>query len=104
MKHIIKNAKEIYPLTIISDRYCGAYSGGQFLAWNMDHDTIPDEVKGADIPCMEFWEQFKQDDSISNAFKEKVFVGKGATTGDAVADLIKQLNSVQRRDSPDKVM
>lgn len=32
---------EIYPLTIISDRYTGAYSGGEYLAFNLDFDEIP---------------------------------------------------------------
>ena len=31
---------EIYPLTIINDRYAGTYSGGIFTAWNMDYYEI----------------------------------------------------------------
>lgn len=32
---------ELYPLTIIKDRYSGVYSGGKWLAFNLDPEEIP---------------------------------------------------------------
>ena len=29
---------EMYPLTIIKDRYNGTYSGGMYLAFNLEYD------------------------------------------------------------------
>lgn len=30
------NNSNIYPLTIIRDRYCGSYSGGTYVAFNLE--------------------------------------------------------------------
>ena len=46
---------EIYPLTIIKDRYTGVYSGGKYTAWNMYHDEIPKEIDEDDVTCINFW-------------------------------------------------
>lgn len=46
---------EIYPLTIVMDRYNGTYSGAQFTAWNKYFDEVPPEIDGSDVPCMHFW-------------------------------------------------
>lgn len=89
---MIKSANDIYPLTIIASRYSGVYSGGAFLAWNIFHHEIPQSATGSDVDCNEFWCDFVQGQSITNRFNEKVFVGKGQTTGEAIADLIKLMN------------
>jgi len=70
-----------YPLTVISDRYTGTYSGGQFTAWPREFNEIEDEVCGDDGECMNFWSGF--DD----------FVGKGPTIEAAVADLRNKLQA-----------
>ena len=30
-----KEISDIYPLTVVSDRYTGTYSGGEYTAWNL---------------------------------------------------------------------
>ena len=67
--------KEQYPLTVISDRYGGTYSGGRFLAYPCDFDEIGEDVNGGDNACMDYWDEFNG------------IVGKGATIEEAVQDL-----------------
>ena len=70
--------KDIYPLTIIQDRYNGTYSGGRYLAFNLDFDDVPLEVIGDDVETANFF------------YKTKIKYGKGATIMDAVNDLIEK--------------
>ncbi len=70
----------VWPLTIIADRYCGTYSGGVHLAWNLEPDEIPGEVFAGDLTCGDFW-----------AEGPSVPVGKGDTPDKALADLALQL-------------
>lgn len=67
--------EEEYPLTIVTDRYNGTYSGAKFLAFPREFNEIEDDVCGSDPECMTYWYNF--DD----------FVGKGATIQEAVSDL-----------------
>ena len=69
----------IYPLTIISDRYTGTYSGAVYTAWNLEAQDIPMEVSGGDPSCMNFWYNFKG------------VVGLGNTPNEAKKDLEKQI-------------
>ena len=68
-----------YPLTIVFDRYSGAYSGGDFTAWNLDADSVPHEIYSSDVECASFWEE------------NELPVGKGGTPELAVMDLKRQL-------------
>lgn len=74
-------ADTIYPLTIITDRYGGTYSGGKYTAWNCYSDEIPSEVDATDIACMIFWDCFS-----------KETVGIGNTIFEAILDLYIKLN------------
>lgn len=74
-----KISNEIYPLTIISDRYGGTYSGGNFTAWPYDHWGINEDVDADDVPCMIYWDTT---DDIA---------GRGNTIIDAVIDLGKRM-------------
>lgn len=76
---------EVYPLTIVKDRYNGSYSGAKYTAWNCDFWDVPEEIEGGDIECMDFWENYK--DKKHNAFKESVFVGKGSSPNEALDNL-----------------
>jgi len=67
-----------YPLTIVCDRYCGAYSGGKFVAWPLDADQVPEGPDWGDCGCMDFWEQNVQ------------LVGLGSTPEEAVDSLIER--------------
>ena len=73
---------EIYPLTIINDRYTGTYSGGIFTAWNMDYHEIPTDPDEDDVTCMLFWA------------KTDIIVGRGETPQEAVDDLIRRLEEL----------
>lgn len=73
---------DVYPLTVVMDRYNGTYSGGRYTAWNLDFDKVPVAIACDDVCCYEFW--------LTN----KVTVGKGQTMDDAVADLISKLNEI----------
>ena len=69
----------IYPLTIILDRYSGTYSGGIYLAFNLEYDEIPLNLNGDDLSCMHAWQSIN------------IPVGRGATIIEAINDLYKQL-------------
>lgn len=47
---------DIRPLTIIADRYNGGYSGGKFVAFNLEFKDVPESVYGGDIECGFFWD------------------------------------------------
>ena len=69
----------VYPLTILRDRYGGAYSGGAYLAWNRHPDELPSGFDADDLDCLDFW--------ATNVIP----VGFGATPNDAVIDLERRL-------------
>lgn len=76
-----KLSEPIYPLTIIADRYDGTYSGGKYLAFNMDFDEMPEEIIGDDVSCC-------------NIFYRPDFVyGKGETITEAYMDLVSKLTA-----------
>ena len=66
----------IYPLTIITDRYDGTYSGSKVLAFNMDYYELPEDIDGDDVTCAEFFH------------KTQIVYGKGDTPLEAYRDLI----------------
>lgn len=66
---------DIYPLTIIADRYGGIYSGGLFTAWNVEAASVPWDIWGNDEECIDFWNNCCY------------LVGKGDTPEEAVMDL-----------------
>lgn len=73
---------EIYPLTVISDRYTGTYSGANYLAFNNDYHKIPSNgPDGDDVNCSKFWDRYDKDG----------IVGKGGTPSEAIDDLISRL-------------
>lgn len=71
------NNNNIYPLTIIRDRYSGSYSGGIYVAFNLEAPKVPAEVFGDDCTAMRFWKHFKG------------VVGRGGSPDSAVKDLLK---------------
>lgn len=71
---------DIYPCTVIMDRYGGTYSGGLWVALNEDYHKIPmTGPDGSDMDCMNFWEEYPRP------------YGKGETPGEAIKDLKKKL-------------
>lgn len=75
-----KTIDDIYPLTIVSDRYSGTYSGGKFLAFNERVEDIPEGISHSDNGCAGFWSGYTG------------IVGKGSTLGEAASDLLNRLN------------
>jgi len=79
----------VYPMTIIYDRYNGAYSGGVWLAFNLKPSNIPNDIHGDDITCAAFWNNFHLMDIV---------VGRGDTPEQAAKDLVETLayNNLQK--------
>lgn len=69
---------DIYPLTIIRDRYGGTYSGGKYTAWNVKHYEIPKRIDGDDMDCQKAWQDLRN---------VKYPVGIGETIQEAIKDL-----------------
>jgi hypothetical protein len=65
----------IYPITICQDRYGGCYSDGQWLAFNLYPDEVPNEIYSDDITCCSFWVNCE------------LVVGKGNSPEEALNDL-----------------
>ena len=77
---------DIYPLTIIVDRYSGSYSGAKYLAFNMYNDCLPSSIGSGDSDEMNFWDSYNDND------KNKRFpIGRSNNPNSAVMDLLKQL-------------
>ena len=74
--------KDIYPLTIIKDRYCGTYSGGIYTAWNKDFDEISEAVSADDVSCAKYFDTCRE---------VGIVYGRGDTIEEAVDDLIKKM-------------
>lgn len=72
---------DIFPLTIVKDRYMGVYSGGLFTAWHMYSEYVPEEIGDDDCTAFDFW---------NNDSKEYI-IGIGKTPDDAVRDLYLKL-------------
>lgn len=77
------NAFDLYPITIISDRYTGIYSKGLFLVFNLDLYEVPPDVSGED--AANWWNDY-------NLGKSDIKIGKGDTPDEALNDLIAQLS------------
>jgi hypothetical protein len=80
---------DIYPVTIISDRYTGVYSGGDWTAWACDADDIPEGIFDSDVECANAWSKLKRDRK-----KGKIIFGVGNTPNEAMRDLIKSNNQI----------
>ena len=74
----------VYPVTIIMDRYGGCYSGALWLAFNDFYYEIPGEVDGSDVECMMYWEE-----------ADKSKIGFGSSIQEAYQDLVKKLKQQQ---------
>lgn len=80
-----KGLKDIYPLTVVEDRYGGCYSKGIYLAFNLEAWDVPEDVNGSDVDCACFWD----DDAKEYA------IGKGNTAQEAIDDFARKLQPVE---------
>ena len=70
----------IHPLTVIADRYSGAYSGGYYTAWQMYASDIPEGPEGDNSECGVFWADYW-------AGRMHYDIGIGDTPDEAASDL-----------------
>lgn len=75
---------DIYPITIICDRYSGTYSDGKWTAWNLASDSIPECVFDDDVECGMGWYKLKEDRKSG-----KIAFGIGNTPDEALRDLVR---------------
>ena len=78
-------SKFVYPVTIIQDRYSGVYSGGEWTAFNLHKEQVPDAIDGDDVECREFW-------TLASNFHLSIGIGK--TPNEAFDDLKEKLQDV----------
>lgn len=81
-----KELPNIYPLTVVNDRYNGTYSGGKYTAWKLYPWGIPEAVFGDDNSC---WDYFRSTHDI---------YGCGDTPDEAVIDLKKTIENAENDD------
>ena len=83
----MKELEDIFPVTIINDRYGGCYSKGAFLAFNLEPWDVPRGVSwGGDVDCAEFW----ADEA------PKYVIGKGNTPNEAYRDLVERIQTKEK--------
>lgn len=87
-----ESVNKIYPITIISDRYTGTYSGGEWTAWACDADSIPEGIFDGDIECAAAWSELKEDRKCG-----KLAFGIGNTPDEALRDLIRSNSTITER-------
>ena len=85
----IESVDDIYPLTIISDRYGGTYSNGKYLAFNTYFYNLERDIAGDDTDCNSFWCDFEEGKI------QFLFCGKGNTPEEAINQLLEQLQKAQ---------
>ena len=88
--------EDIYPLTVVRDRYNGTYSGASYIAFNLDSNLVPSEVHDSDVPCSYFWDLIDEgnfvEGKVARDYRDVVkYVGKGATIENAVIDLYRKM-------------
>lgn len=89
-----KDIEHIYPLTIVEDRYGGCYSGGGYLAFNLEPWDVPEDVNGSDVECISFWDEEAKEYAI----------GKGDTVQEAINDLASKLQPAENAINMDKYL
>ncbi len=81
-----KPETEVYPLTIVKDRYNGKYSGGVYTAWKLNRNDIPEEVYSNETIASKFWKMM-----LGYIGENRIFVGFGNTPDEALKDLIDKI-------------
>ena len=87
-----KSVDKMYPITIISDRYSGTYSGGEWTAWPYDPDNLPDGIFAGDVECARVWTDLKEDRK-----RGELAFGVGNTPEEALRDLVRSNNTITER-------
>lgn len=77
----MNNDNEIYPLTIVADRYGGCYSGAAFIAWNKDTVEVPEDSQGSDRTYSVFWANVNREEigmTSSDFISRRCLLQKGS--------------------------
>lgn len=92
---MFKDIDDIYPLTIIKDKYTGVYSGGQYTAWNVALSEVPKQIQEDDVACRDFWSYGNPPRYYIDEYSKqsRLVIGVGNTIEEAISDLIKNLNA-----------
>jgi hypothetical protein len=95
-----KRLEEVYPCTVVLDRYGGTYSGAKWLAFDGNPADIPMPLSvdgGSDTEQMEFWGVVLDDDDyMSETYNMEI--GFGNTPNEAVLDLEYKVSGKQTED------
>jgi len=70
---------EIYPLTVVKDRYNGEYSDAKYLAFNLSPWDVPCDIAEDDTDTEFFWGGSGAHDTYN--------IGKGNSPESAILDL-----------------
>jgi hypothetical protein len=87
-----KMVDKIYPIAIVSDRYSGTYSGGEWTAWALDPWNLPDGIFDSDVECAVAWRNLKEDRK-----RGKLAFGIGNTPDEALRDLVMSDSTITER-------
>lgn len=82
-------ARDVYPVTIVKDRYQGTYSRGKYLAFNLDQEEVPWQVGAGDCDESDFW-------GIDGE-GTRMTIGKGHTPNAALDDLAEKLEATEQK-------
>ena len=61
------------------DRYGGVYSGGEWTAFPLHPQDVPDAILGEDVSCRDYWTEYR--------VKGGIPAGVGGTPGEALEQL-----------------
>ena len=84
---------ELYPVTIIADRYNGFYSKGMYTAWNLENERVPWQITANQNICKDWWDNYYN--TINVASNDMIAVGIGNTIKDAIEDLKARINRIR---------
>lgn len=88
---VVKAPKDLYPVTIIKDRYNGVYSGASYTAFYADLDWLNSEYEGYcgdDKGCREWWINARREKYLING----AFIGRGGSPDLALKDLFNRMS------------
>lgn len=71
-----------YPVTIVRARYGGLYEPGEWLAFPLHPEALPEDWNAGDVACSTFWDERRD-------------IGGGSTPTEAYEDLLRR-NAARR--------
>ena len=63
---------DIFPLTIVRDRYNGSYSKAKYTAWNLSCEDVPSYINEGDMEAMDFWNSNEIDVGLGDTIRTAV--------------------------------